>query len=137
MTTPNRMRDAVAADLAATVRDARGDADTDRLTTALLDWDEHHRYLVGLHDDATKAVYYDRMVSLVHSFPVPDGHVDAHGVESERAHDRDAVAAYVHERGPTHWDWLHPRYRWVFDDEMAVDDAEIDDRGVTQSRTDE
>lgn len=125
MTTPDQVRAAVAADLVATVRDARDDCDPDRLTTALLDWDEHHRYLVGLHDGATKAVYYDRMVSLVHSFPVPDGHVDAlSNVESERAHDRDAVAAYVHDRGPAHWDWLHPRYRWVFDDEMAVGEAD-------------
>jgi hypothetical protein len=128
MTTADQLRAAVAADLRATVRDARSDVDADRLTTALLDWDEHHRYLVGLHDGATKAVYYDRIVSLVHSFPVPDGHVDAlSNVESERAHDRDAVAAYVNERGPTHWNWLHPRYRWVFDDEMAVADVDLED----------
>lgn len=128
MTTPDRIRAAVAADLAATIRDARADVDAERLATALLDWDEHHRFLVGVHDDAGKAVYYDRMVSLVHSFPVPEGHVDASSaVESDRAHDRAAVAAYVHERGTAHWDWIHPRYRWVFDDAMAVGDVEIED----------
>lgn len=122
MTSPDHVRAAVAADLAAAVRRARDDVDADRLANALLDWDEHHRFLVGLHDDATKAVYYDRMVSLIHSFPVPEGQFDAlDDVSSDTARRREAVPAYVHDCGDDHWDWLHPRYRWVFEGDMDLD----------------
>lgn len=124
MTTPDQVRAALAADLAASIRRARDDVDADRLTTALLDWDERHRFLVGLHDGATKAVYYDRMVSLIHSFPVPEGQLDAlDDVTSDTARYREAVPAYVYGCGEDHWDWLHPRYRWVFGEEVDVDAA--------------
>lgn len=102
-------------DLAAALPRASG-TPPDQIAESLLDRDGRVYSLVGLVDGASRAVYYDWPCWLVRTVPATDGGPTA--LTAPRSVDRrhlGRVETFVTDRGPERWDWLHPRYRWVFE----------------------
>lgn len=119
MTLADRIHRAVRGELADAIRNDRNDVDPEDLAAALLDWEGGNRSLVGLTRGCRRAVYFDETVSLLHSFPIPEGELRSRGeVESRTAAGRPETYAAVRVRDRDDWDWLHPRYQWVFDVEL-------------------
>lgn len=71
--------------------------------------------LIGLVDDGANAVYYDWPIWTVRITPITDSGVGGlTAPDSVSLHHYGRVETYIEDRGPDDWDWLHPRYRWVF-----------------------
>lgn len=106
-------------DLAGVLADLRPLDDPETAAAAVLDRDSQVFSLVGLVDDGRRVVYYDWPIWTVRIAPVQGQGRGVGGLtarDSVARHHYGRVETYIEERGPDHWDWLHPRYRWVFTD---------------------
>ena len=89
-------------------------ADPDAIASELLDRDCQVFSLIGLSGDGSSAVFYDWPIWAVRTIPVNDGLEGLTSSQSVASHHYGRVEAYIETCGKAYWDWLHPRYRWVF-----------------------
>lgn len=90
-------------------------ANPDEIASELLDRDCQVFSLIGLSGGGSSAVFYDWPIWAVRTIPVKDdGLGGLTSSQSVASHHYGRVETYIETCGKAHWDWLHPRYRWVF-----------------------
>lgn len=105
-------------DLVTAIAAHRDDERPDELARTALDRDRGRAggQLVGLVDGCRRAVFYNSSSYLATARPLTTGEIDARReTDSVRVGYPGQVSSYVREQDPGYWDWLHPRYRWVYD----------------------
>ena len=107
--------DQVTRELTNELAELRSLKDPGAVASKILDRDCQVFSLIGLIDDGTNAVYYDWPIWTVRITPITDSGVGGlTAPDSVSLHHYGRVETYIEDRGPEAWDWLHPRYRWVF-----------------------
>lgn len=115
------------ADLRATLADAYGEDRARDLTRALLEVDEVNRYLIGLRDGATRALFYRTDSRSIADEPVA---TNSQAGDERRRQSTEHVPSIVNR---THlrewianreWTWLHPRYRWIVAEGASTGDGD-------------
>ena len=103
-------------ELAVAITEARGGKQAGEFADHLLDNEKARSHLVGLINGGERGVLFEQ--ALYNLVAVRYG-ADKPGLSRYRltkVEIHEAVDDYVHEQGEEFWTWLHPRYRWVFEE---------------------
>ncbi|WP_227380381.1 hypothetical protein [Haladaptatus halobius] len=115
--------DTLHSELAIVLEETRDDEiDVDRLATRLLDNDGDKWLIIGLTEGATAVLAYDRLMnSITRTLIETDGLDGNRGRHIDHKRTEGQVLESVQQLGRAYFNWVHPRYRWVFDTEYTVE----------------
>ncbi|WP_227380903.1 hypothetical protein [Haladaptatus halobius] len=96
--------------------------DAERLATRILDNDGDTWLLIGLTEGATAVLTYNRLMNSIIRTPIERDSPDGNGRRQiDRRRTEGQVLESAQQLGQEYFDWVHPRYRWVFDAEYLTD----------------
>ncbi|RBI59801.1 hypothetical protein DMJ13_22100 [halophilic archaeon] len=115
--------DILLSELAIVLEETRDDEiDADRLATLILDNDGDTWLLIGLTEDATAVLTDNRLMNSIIRTPIERDSLDGNGRRHiDRQRTEGQVLESVQQLGRAYFDWVHPRYRWVFVAEYTVE----------------
>lgn len=110
-------------ELAIVLEETREDEiEADRLAMRMLENHEDKRLLIGLSEGATAVLTYDRLMNSISRTPIEINRVDDNGSRHiDRRRTEGQVLESVQQLGNDYFNWVYPRYRWVFDTESRVE----------------
>lgn len=101
-------------EVASTIAEYRGGAGAGDIAQTIVEKEKHSLQLLGLVDDAEAVEYWFETMSNVRRYPAEvlrkmygSGETVEYAI---RLHD---VREYVRTQDEGHFDWLHPRWRWL------------------------
>ncbi len=96
--------------------------DAERLATRMLENDGNRRLLIGVTEGATAVLTYNRLMNSITRTLIeidrPDGNGSRH---IDRKRTEEQVLEALQLLGSDYFDWVHPRYRWVFDPKYMIE----------------
>lgn len=107
----------LASELAAAIDDA--DVEVSRYVSAerLAGEESFERAVVGLTGDSDPVIVAWRSShTAISGYPIGAEYPGRERRRITKAEDADELETWIHERGEEYWRWLHPRFRWVFDE---------------------
>jgi hypothetical protein len=115
--------DALHSELAIVLEETRdGEIDADRVAARLLENDGARRLLIGVTEDAPAVLTYNRLMNSITRTPIEADGLDGSGSRHiDRQRTEGQVLESVQQLGREYFDWVHPRYRWVFDPEYMIE----------------
>lgn len=103
-------------ELAAAITPHRGGKHAMAMAYELLRRDKRSHQLIGVVEDAERAVFHKSPFGNVVAVPFDESGVD--GLDTRqwaKLRERTDIERFVRKQGDEFWDWVHPRYQWVFE----------------------